>query len=234
MKKRCRNEDTEESVVDSSSPSSKEFTHSPKPGQTTLDISPEDRTSEAEPKGKGSSHDGVQESRLGSALDNTALPSSSSSSPPLRPSISKPLDAAAKSIISIGQPVSPQPCSSSSVDPEDISIEAGTKDSSSPLDPSILHFSNNAEVSSSTEDQSEDASKPSTSYQKPGEQTTVSSSSLAQPSTSHAAGSGAVQRTGDIVGPSIRSQGADVYDKVVKSAEAVLALLSRLYENNQS
>ncbi|BFZ12255.1 hypothetical protein BsWGS_15296 [Bradybaena similaris] len=234
MKKRRRSEDTEESVVDSSSPSSKEFTHSPKPGPTTVDISPEDRTSEAEPKGKGSSPEVVQESRVGSALDNTALPSSSSSSPPPQPSTSKSLDTAAKSIISVGQPVSPQPCSSSSVDLEDSSIDAGTKDSSSSLDPSILHFSN-AEVSSSTEDQSEDASKPSTSYQKPGEQTTVSSSSLVQPSTSHAAGSsGAVQRMGDGAGPSIRSQGADVYDKVVKSAEAVLALLSRLYENNQS
>lgn len=215
--------------------------------KTTEYGTPVDKTSEAEAKEMGGIMEEVTESRTQLSLDNNALPSSSSSPPPSLPSSSKSLVSTTNtsdikaSHISYGNPVSPQPCSSSSVDPEDSlgsdnSVsETGTRLSGSQADSSLVNFSN-AEVSSSTEEQPEETVKSFMNSEKlSGDQTAVSSSSGMRPSTSYStSSSGAGQRANEVMGPSIRSQGGDIYEKVVKSAEAVMALLSRLFDNKQS
>lgn len=153
--------------------------------------------------------------------ENVILPTSTSSSPQ-SPS-SKHL--VSSKTVSASGPVSPQPCSSSSLDPEeprDESTPDSTKDS----------LVSNMEVTSSTENEGSDLNEPSTSSDK------CCDSRLEAPSRQ--ASYGAIilpaQRTSSSEGISscIRSQGADIYEKVVKSADAVMALLSRLHENSQN
>ncbi|KAH9519588.1 Ubiquitin carboxyl-terminal hydrolase 34 [Bulinus truncatus] len=144
--------------------------------------------------------------------------SSSSSSLPASP-LSKHLVSNKNTELPGQPPTSPQPCTSSSLDQQD---EIMTTENNPDATVTKETPAANHDVSSSTDE----SSQPCTSSEAPSFESCRLKAGSSRSQMSY--GSLAVHRTSssDGLGPCVRSQGADIYEKVVKSADAVMALLS--------